>query len=74
MQVGISSHLIKNAKLLGETKNLRVLLKEGANGKKVIESLDKKTGNLVKRVTKGPELDSTIKATNGDIPCYCTKV
>ena len=74
MTIGIASHLLKNTKILGETKNLRVFLKEGVNGKKVIESLDKKTGALVKRVTKGSELDTTIKVTNGDIPCHGTKV
>lgn len=74
MTLSIASSVIKSAKLLGENKNLRVLLNEFTNGKKVIESFDKSTGALVKRVTKGPELDRILETSNAKIPFRCTQV
>ena len=54
MVLGVAKAVTKAAKLIGETKNLRVLAEQCDDGAKVISSFDKKTGGLVKQVTKYP--------------------
>jgi len=55
MVLGITRAVTKAAKLIGETKNLRVLSEHCKDGVKTLSSFDKKTGALVKQVTIHPK-------------------
>ena len=55
MGLGIAKIIANAGKLLGETKKLRVFVNQGDDGIKVFSSFDRKTGELVKEVTKYPK-------------------
>ncbi|MBO5435215.1 hypothetical protein J6A31_05265 [bacterium] len=55
MVLGIAKAVTKVAKLIGETKNLRVFAEQCDDGVKVLKSFDKESGELVKKITKFPK-------------------